>query len=217
MKEDTRNTILIVDDDPTFPEMVKKAVGELYRVNSANSGERALAMISLGFIPDIILLDIMMPRKNGYETLKKIKQIPEVQDVPVIFLTRLTGAKNELKGLEMGAADYITKPFIREILLARLKIHLKNSLDLRYFRKILLGGRGGKKKVEPFPPLTPWELKIALLAQRRFTVYEIAAEMGITENTVKSALKNIYGKLNIHSKLQLADLDLGPGSAERRP
>jgi DNA-binding NarL/FixJ family response regulator len=117
----------------------------------------------------------------------------------------------------MGAADYITKPFIREILLARLKIHLKNSLDLRYFRKIFPGGRGGKKKIKPFPPLTPGELKIALLAQRRFTVREMAAEMGITENTIKSALKNIYGKLNIHSKLQLADLDLGIGSAERRP
>jgi DNA-binding NarL/FixJ family response regulator len=68
---------------------------------------------------------------------------------------------------------------------------------------------GGKKKAEPFPPLTPWEWQIALLAQRRLTVREISKKMGITENTTKSALKNIYGKLNIHSKLNLAELDLG--------
>jgi DNA-binding NarL/FixJ family response regulator len=114
---------------------------------------------------------------------------------------------NELKGLEMGAVDYITKPFVREILLARLKTHLENGREFRRLR----GTAGKKKKAEPFTPLTPWERKIALLAQQRLSAPEIAEKMGITENTAKSALRSIYGKLDIHSKRSLAELDLGKG------
>ena len=205
MKEDTRNTILIVDDDSTLLEMGEELLGALYRVRPAKSGEEALRMLAGGFIPDIILLDIAMPRMNGYETFEKIKQVPELQGVPVIFLTGLSDTENELKGLELGAVDYITKPFVREILLARLKIHLENGREFRRLR----GTAGKKKEVEPFTPLTPWERKIALLAQQRLTAPEIAEKMGITENTAKSALRSIYGKLDIHSKRSLAELDLG--------
>jgi DNA-binding response OmpR family regulator len=205
MKEDTRNTILLVDDDITLLEMGGELLGDLYRVSPARSGEEALELLGGGLIPDIILLDIAMPRMNGYETFQKIKQAPELQGVPVIFLTGLSETENELKGLEMGAVDYITKPFVREILLARLKIHLENGREFRRLR----GAAGKKKKVEPFMPLTPWERKIALLAQRRLSAPEIAEKMGITENTAKSALRSIYGKLDIHSKRSLAELDLG--------
>jgi DNA-binding response OmpR family regulator len=207
MKEDTRNTILLVDDDSTLLEMGGELLGDLYRVSPARSGEEALELLGRGLIPDIILLDIAMPRMNGYETFQKIKQVPELEGVPVIFLTGLSDMENELKGLEMGAVDYITKPFVREILLARLKTHLENGREFRRLR----GAAGKKKKVEPFTPLTPWERKIALLAQQRLTAPEIAEKMGITENTVKSALRSIYGKLDIHSKRHLAELDLGKG------
>ena len=94
MKEDTRNTILIVDDDSTLLEMGEELLGALYRVRPAKSGEEALRMLAGGFIPDIILLDIAMPRMNGYETFEKIKQAPELQVVPGIFLTGLSDTEN---------------------------------------------------------------------------------------------------------------------------
>ncbi|MDR2176791.1 MAG: response regulator, partial [Treponema sp.] len=118
MKEDTRDTILLVDDDITLLEMGGELLGALYRVSPARSGEEALGLLGGGLIPDIILLDIARPRMDGSETYQKIKQLPELQGVPVIFLTGLSDTENELKGLEMGAVDYITKPFVREILLA---------------------------------------------------------------------------------------------------
>jgi CheY-like chemotaxis protein/DNA-binding CsgD family transcriptional regulator len=206
--QDTRdaeqNTILIVDDDITMLEMAGELLGGTYRVSSAKSGQQALEILRRGFTPDIILLDIAMPRMNGYETFEQIKQSPEARDIPVVFLTGLTEAGEELRGLEMGAVDYITKPFVREILLARIKTHLENGKELRR-----LHGTDRKKKTpEPFAPLTPWEQKIALLAQQRLSAPEIAEKLSITENTVKSALRTIYLKLNIHAKRDLAELDL---------
>jgi DNA-binding NarL/FixJ family response regulator len=185
--------------------MAGELLGSHYRVSLAKSGQQALEILRRGFVPDMILLDIAMPRMNGYETFEKIKSSPETRDIPVVFLTGLTEAGEELKGLEMGAVDYITKPFVREILLARIKTHLENGRELRR----LHGAEQKKKKPEPFSsPLTPWELKIALLAQQRLSAPEIAEKLSITENTAKSALRTIYQKLNIHSKRDLAELDL---------
>jgi DNA-binding NarL/FixJ family response regulator len=206
MKGDAARTLLAVHDDPGSAETLREALGETYLVSSANSGEQALALIGMGFVPDLILLDMALSPKNAYELLEKIKQNPPLRDIPVLFLARPGGAANEIRALEMGAADYMTKPFVPEVLRARLAARLKNSLEIRHFRKTLGGER---KKADPFPPLTPWERKIALLAQQRYTVREMAKAMKITENTAKSALKNIYGKLDVHSKLQLANLDLG--------
>jgi DNA-binding NarL/FixJ family response regulator len=205
MKKSALPAILIVDDDPSFSQAVRETTGGTYPVNSVDSGERALSMLAAGFMPGIILFNNMASQKSGYETLEKIKQLPESRDIPVLFLSRPGNAGDEIKALERGAADYLTKPFVPEVLLARIKVHLKSSQEIRRLRQAL---GEGKKKAEPFPPFTPWERRIAHLARRRLTVWEMAQEMGITENTVKSALKSIYGKLDIHSKLQLADLDL---------
>jgi DNA-binding NarL/FixJ family response regulator len=97
--------------------------------------------------------------------------------------------------------DYITKPFVKEILLTRLSRHLANGRELRLLRRI----RPVKKAGDP---LTPWERKIALLAKQWLTVPEIAMELSITENTVKSAMKIIYRKLDIHSRPELSRIEL---------
>jgi DNA-binding NarL/FixJ family response regulator len=97
--------------------------------------------------------------------------------------------------------DYITKPFVKEILLTRLATHLENGRELRLLHLM----RPARKPAEP---LTPWERKIALLAKEWLTVPEIAARLSLTGNTVKSAMKVIYRKLNIHSRRELAGVDL---------
>ncbi|HBN04923.1 MAG TPA: DNA-binding response regulator, partial [Bacteroidales bacterium] len=123
------NKVLVVDDDIMLLKMAEELLKSEYAVTFAKSGEAAIALITDNYTPDIILLDIDMPKMNGYETLAKLRKISE--DIPVIFLTGLSETEFELKGLTSGAVDYITKPFVKEILLARLKIHIETSKKSR--------------------------------------------------------------------------------------
>ncbi|MDR1175455.1 MAG: DNA-binding response regulator [Treponema sp.] len=194
-------TVLVIDDDTALLKMAHELLSEQYAVSLAKSGREAVSLLEKGFAPDIILLDIVMPFMNGYETFERLRNIPEACDIPVVFLTGLSEAEAELRGLQSGAVDYITKPFVKEILLTRLATHLENGRELRLLHRI----RPVKKAVEA---LTPWELKIARLAKEWLTVPEIASRLSLTENTVKSAMKVIYHKLDIHSRPELSGVDL---------
>jgi DNA-binding NarL/FixJ family response regulator len=198
---DGKNAVLVIDDDTVLLKTMKELLAEKYTVSLAKSGWEGVSFLEKGFLPDIILLDIAMPFMDGYETLKKLRNLPEAQDVPVVFLTGLSRAEAELRGLQSGAVDYITKPFVKEILLARLDKHLVNGRELRLFHRLRSKKKAGQT-------LTPWERKITLLAKQWLTVPEIAAELSLTENTVKSAMKLIYRKLDIHCRPELSDIDL---------
>ncbi len=117
--------ILIIDDAKhnlqVLGNFLKKAN---YNITAAANGEQALALIDKD-LPDLILLDILMPVMNGFELCKKIKEKPEAKDIPVIFLTALSSVEDIVQGFELGASDYITKPFNRTELLVRVKTHLE--------------------------------------------------------------------------------------------
>jgi len=98
---------------------------DLYKVKIANNGERALKVAMTGTPPDIILLDIMMPVMDGYEACRQLKANPETRDIPVVFLTAKAEVEDEMKGFELGAVDYITKPISPPIVLARVHTHLQ--------------------------------------------------------------------------------------------
>jgi DNA-binding response OmpR family regulator len=124
-------TVLIVDDD----EMNLKYLSSLlknygYTTISVSSGYDALLQLD-NTTPDLILLDVMMPEMDGFETCKKIKEKPELMDIPVIFLTGRNYVEDLVKGYESGGIDYFIKPFIKEELLLRIKTHveLKKSRD----------------------------------------------------------------------------------------
>jgi putative two-component system response regulator len=119
-----RRTILIVDDDATNLSVLSRLLRPQYRVRAANSGTNALRAVSTDPRPDLILLDIMMPGISGYEILERIKADPTTTDIPVIFLTALTGDEDEERGLQLGAADYVTKPIKSGILLRRVEAQL---------------------------------------------------------------------------------------------
>jgi DNA-binding response OmpR family regulator len=199
-----KDRILVIDDDEDFLEMTKSFLDENYDVTLAASGRGALELLAAGLSPDLILLDIAMPGMDGYETLRNINALDNTAGIPVMFLTGVNKTAAELRGLELGAVDYITKPFVKEILLKRLKLRLEQGRELAALRR----ERRAKKKPLSIPPLTPWERKIALLAQKRLTSAEIAGEMGTTGGTIRTALGSVYMKLNIHSKRELANLDL---------
>jgi diguanylate cyclase (GGDEF)-like protein len=126
-----RALILVVDDDPLNLVVLKQTLQKYYRVLSASNGQEALDVVSSNTI-DLILLDIKMPKMDGYQVLKKLKNSPQTQSIPVIFISANDSHADEAKGLEMGAMDYITKPFSPPIVLVRVKnqLTIKQKNDL---------------------------------------------------------------------------------------
>ena len=117
--------ILIVDDNPTNLEVLSASLSQAgFKIAIAIDGESALEQVSY-HLPELILLDVMMPGIDGFETCRRLKENPNTYDIPVIFMTALSDSSNKVKGLSIGAVDYITKPFQYEEVLARVRIHLK--------------------------------------------------------------------------------------------
>ena len=126
--------VMVVDDNPDNMTVVGDLLLPFYDVRVAPSGERALEMLSSDPLPDLMLLDIMMPAMDGYEVIHRLKTNPRTQHIPVIFLTAMDSTRDEEKGLELGAVDYVTKPIRAAILLARVHTHV----ELKKARDILL-------------------------------------------------------------------------------
>lgn len=120
-----RPTVLVVDDTPDNLSLMSGLLRELYRVQVANSGERALKLVQTGPQPDLILLDIMMPGLSGYDVCEALKADASTRDIPIIFLTAMSATQDEKKGLDMGAVDFITKPVNPPIVLSRVATQLK--------------------------------------------------------------------------------------------
>ena len=127
----SKYTVLVVDDAPTNIDIIVDALEDSYEVCVAMDGRNALNVVESD-PPDLILLDIMMPGMDGYEVCQKLKSNEASKEIPIIFITAKSEAIDETKGFELGAVDYITKPFNVEIVKARVKTHLelKHSRDL---------------------------------------------------------------------------------------
>jgi putative two-component system response regulator len=120
---DSRPTLLLVDDEPVNLHVLRHTLQSNYRLLFAKSGQAALD-VARSDHPDLILLDVMMPAMSGYEVCTALKQESAMEAIPVIFVTALADAENEQQGLELGAVDYITKPFNPHIVQARVRTHL---------------------------------------------------------------------------------------------
>jgi len=107
---DERKTILVVDDAPENIRVLTAVLGPGYRVKAATSGEKALAMCAADPLPDLVLLDVVMPGMDGWEACRRLKADPRTAGVPVIFVSGLTDAAERERGTSMGAADFIVKP-----------------------------------------------------------------------------------------------------------
>ena len=117
-------TVLVVDDTPANIDLLSGILRPHYKVKAATGGEKALQIAVLEPQPDIILLDIMMPGMSGYEVCRKLKEDTSTAPIPVIFITAKAGVEDEQRGLELGAVDYITKPFNPVIVEARVRTQL---------------------------------------------------------------------------------------------
>lgn len=126
--------VLIIDDDKTSLKLASGIIGEDYRTALAISGEKAMSYLE-NHIPDLILLDINMPGMTGYEVMKQIQENPKYSEIPVIFVAADSSAQTEAHCLEMGAIDYVSKPFIPMV----LKNRVKRVIELYDYRKNLEG------------------------------------------------------------------------------
>jgi putative two-component system response regulator len=125
-------SILVVDDDATNLRMLHEILSPSYKVYAAPSGERAMTFLERQH-PDLILLDVEMPGLNGYQVIKRLKDIPELASIPVLFLTAQEGRDKEETALRLGAVDYILKPITAGVVLARVNLHM----ELEIYRKRL--------------------------------------------------------------------------------
>jgi DNA-binding response OmpR family regulator len=125
--EKKRDTVLIVDDSPETLRMLTDALdGAGMTVMVALDGASAMRVVEQ-IIPDIVLLDAVMPGIDGFETCRRLKRLPGLTDIPVIFMTGLAETEHIVRGLEVGGVDYVTKPIVIAEMLARIKVHLANA------------------------------------------------------------------------------------------
>jgi len=126
--ETTRATVMIVDDNITNLKIAKNALADAFNVFTVPSAVKMFDMLERQR-PDLILLDIDMPEMGGFEAIQRLKDNPETRDIPIIFLTGKSDPESELKGLSLGAIDYIPKPFVPGLLYKRVELHLTLELQ----------------------------------------------------------------------------------------
>ena len=185
---EVRPTLLVVDDAETNIDILLEALGEDYTVRVATNGAAALISVKKA-LPDLILLDIMMPDMDGFEVCRRLKEDPTARDIPIIFLTALQETTDEAHGLELGAVDYITKPFNRVIIKARIR----NQLELKRHRDHLE----------------------ALVAERTWDLAEAhnrkTESLGRMAGAIAHHFNNQLGV--VIGNLELAMMELSPGMA----
>jgi diguanylate cyclase (GGDEF)-like protein len=128
-----RSTVFIVDDDITNIDILSQLLESEFELAFATSGSQALDLITRT-LPDLVLLDVMMPDMDGYAVCRQLKAEPLTTNIPVIFITGLLDAESESHGLQIGAADYVTKPFRPDVVRARVR----NNVELKRARDALV-------------------------------------------------------------------------------
>ena len=192
--------ILVVDDNPKYLKDVLPMYG--YEVTVASDGYQALKILGNKDQKfDIVILDIMMPNMDGWETLKAIRNNEDMETLPVIMLTAVDSEQKQISGLKFGADDYIVKPFTLPNLLARIeallrrcewnqkKVHNK-SMNLPFSNN------------DPIVPLTLREKEVLKFVAQGSNNQEIADKLFVREVTVKTHLNSIFKKLNVSNRTQ---------------
>ena len=184
--------VLLVDDNSKYLKDALPFYG--YEVKTALDGIQALKYLENN--PDevdIVLLDVMMPNMDGWETLKNIRSNKSTEYLPVIMLTAVNEEQKMVSGLKNGADDYIVKPFILPNLLARMEAVLRRSLRSQKIEK---------KEQITLEQLTTKEKEVLELVKQGFSNKEIASRMVVREVTVKTHLNSIFKKLKVTNRTQ---------------
>lgn len=187
--------ILLVDDNPKYLKDALPFYG--YNVETAADGVQALKLLAKNTY-DLVLLDVMMPNMNGWETLKAIRNNKKTQFIPVIMITAVSEEQKIISGLKTGADDYIVKPFILPNLLARIEAILRRA----NWQKPVEKNSEIIYNTECKPLLTSREKEVLGLAAEGASNKDIAERLVLREVTVKSHLNNIFKKLKVTNRTQ---------------
>ena len=189
--------ILLVDDNPKYLKDVLPFYG--FEVKCVTDGVQALETLEGDESFDLVLLDVMMPNMNGWETLKAIRKNPKVKDIPVIMVTAVNEDQKMISGLKIGADDYIVKPFILPNLLARIEAVLRRTKRTSPISK---NENVTNIQTKNFNSLTKREKDVLLLVTQGESNKSIADKLVLSEVTVKSHLNSIFKKLNVTNRTQ---------------
>lgn len=189
--------ILLVDDNPKYLADVLPFYG--YDLKYVSDGVQALSVLDSGEFFDIVLLDVMMPNMNGWDTLKTIRKNSKTKDIPVIMLTAVNEDQKMISGLKIGADDYIVKPFILPNLLARIEAVLRRA---NRNKQVLKPENVTINQADNFNSLTKREKDVLLLVTQGESNKSIADKLVLSEVTVKSHLNSIFKKLNVTNRTQ---------------
>jgi DNA-binding NarL/FixJ family response regulator len=200
--------ILIVDDSSTDVQVISEMLNADYRIKVARNGQEALAVAGKNPVPDLILLDIIMPGMDGFEVCERLKQSTITQAIPIIFLTAVHDESQEARALDLLAADYITKPYSMPVARARIR----NKLLSRSLRAEPVqgsprnghalapaGGLPGPNGADPITPLSKRETEILALVAQGMTSADVSAHLSIAKGTVEVHRENIMRKLGVHN------------------
>lgn len=189
-------TLLIVDDDDELRVYIDKVFSSGFTVLQAVNGQEGL-LLAQQYLPDLIISDVAMDEMGGIELCRQVKQNPSLAHIPVILLTASTASEARLKGVEAGADDYITKPFEKELLKARVQSLLKNrnSLQQYFYNEITLQQNDGKVSVE-YREFLDKCIRIVEehLDDETFSIKTLSAEMGMSRSSLYRKVNSVSGQ-----------------------
>lgn len=221
--------ILVIDDDPNVTSVVRRGLAfDGYQVDTASTGSQGLS-IARDHVPDLVILDVMLPGLDGYEVLARLRSANE--NVPVMMLTAKDAAADQVRGLDLGADDYVVKPFTFEVLSARVKALLRRAEmdhpEVLHFQDLSLdtGTRRAQRR-DRFIDLTATEYELLrqfLLHPRRVVAKHLLMErvwgfdVEGSSNIVEVYVKQLRQKLEANGEARLIHTFRGAGYVLREP
>ncbi|MBF0419253.1 MAG: hybrid sensor histidine kinase/response regulator [Magnetococcales bacterium] len=204
--------ILVVDDEKTNIDVLVGLLHDSYKVFIAKNGQQALKRARTDPVPDLILLDIIMPEMDGFEVCRHLKSHPETSQIPVIFITGMNNPADETKGLELGAVDFIRKPFVPNVVLARIRTQLEllrqrvRLVELNQLKNKFLGmaAHDLRNPLNSICGLSDMLLNLKLTEeeQRRFiqTIHNVGTQMSNLINDLLDVTVIESGQFDMHLK-----------------
>jgi len=195
MPHDKKHTVLLVDDELINIKILSDVLKDEFNVVFATGAEEGIFR-AIESKPDIILLDIMMPDMDGYEVCARLQSDARTAKIPVIFVTALGTTAQEVKGLDTGAIDYVTKPINGDIVKARIRNHLK-------YKNAILASMIPEQSVDhAMESMTARQREIFEWVKKGKTNWEIARIIGCSEENIKYHMKNILRILGSYNRTQ---------------
>lgn len=188
----SNKVILVIDDSPLDRKLISKVLErQNFKVFSAGSGEEGIRMIG-SVLPDLILLDIMMEGMDGLETCEKLKEMPECQNVAIIFMTGKTDSDSILQAFSEGASDYITKPYRIKEALARIETHLKVRSLLQQHKAFIQALTKANTEKSKFLGIASHDLKNPLISINGLASFLASGKFGALSATQAEMASSIY-------------------------